>query len=142
MRNRTRKTRAAILAAATTGLVGAGLAVTAVPAQAVDVCHVHVESVTAWDLNDNDGEDEMKIKLGDSGYYGPWDMWDDWMRNDSLGTVHKDFTGSIDVGLYEQDATRQTIDVDNIGCSILGERTLELDGNGAIYRMVVDVSVR
>ncbi len=44
------------------------------------------------------------------------------------------------MGLYEQDVARQTIDVDNISCSTLGERTLELDGNGAIYRMVVNVS--
>lgn len=142
MRNTTRTARTLALIVATTGLAGGAAAVTAGPANAADVCHVHVNSVTAWDLNDSDGKDEMKIKLGDSGYYGPWDMWDDWTRNASLGTVHKDFTGSVNVGIYEQDLTRQTIDVDSVSCSILGVRTLELDGNGAIYRMNVTVSIR
>ena len=143
MRNRTRKTRAALLAATTTGLIGAGLAVTALPAHATTVCNVDVVSVTAWELNDNDGKDEMKIRLGNSGsYQGPWDMWDDWTRNNSLGNLDEDFTGSIDVGVFEQDVARQTIDVDNISCNTLGQRTLSLDGNGAIYRMVVNVTER
>ena len=145
MRNSTRTNgpRAALLAVATTGLVGAGLAVSVAPAHAVTVCNVDVVSVTAWELNDNDGKDEMKIRLGSSGsYQGPWDMWDDWMRNNSLGNLDEDFIGNIDVGLFEQDTTRQTIDVDNISCTTLGERTLSLDGNGAIYRMVVNVTER
>jgi len=142
MRHLTRTTRALALTLAATGLAGGAAAVSAAPAQAADVCHLHVNSVTSYDLNDGDGHDEIKIKLGDGAYLGPWSMPDDWTRNDSLGVVHKDFTGSVNVGLYEQDVTRQTIDVDNVGCTILGDRTLELDGNGAIYRMNVTVSVR
>ena len=66
--------------------------------QAADVCHLHVNSVTSYDLNDGDGHDEIKIKLGDGAYLGPWSMPDDWTRNDSLGVVHKDFTGSVERG--------------------------------------------
>ena len=95
----------------------AAAAVSAAPAQAADVCHLHVNSLTSYDLNDGDGHDEIKIKLGDGAYLGPWSMPDDWTRNDSLGVVHKDFTGSVNVGLYEQDVARQTIDVDTVSCS-------------------------
>ena len=142
MRHLTRTTRALALTVAATGLVGGAAAVTAVPAQASDVCHLHVNSITSYDLNDGDGHDEIKIKLGDGAYLGPWSMPDDWTRNAPLGVVHKDFTGSVDVGLYEQDVARQTIDVDSVSCSTLGDRTLRLDGNGAIYRMNVTVSER
>ena len=142
MRHLTRTTRALALTLAATGLAGGAAAVSAAPAQAADVCHLHVNSLTSYDLNDSDGHDEIKIKLGDGAYLGPWNMPDDWTRNDSLGIVHKDFTGSVTWGCTSRTSTRQTIDVDNVTCTILGDRTLELDGNGAIYRMNVTVSLR
>ena len=142
MKNFSRITRIGTVVAGSAGLVGGLTAATIAPAHAATVCNVKVVSVTAWDLNDNDGKDEMKIKIGDSPYWGPWDMWDNWTRNASLGNLNKDFTGSVDVGIYEQDLTRQTIDVDPVNCTVLGNKTLALDGNGAIYRMVVNITER
>lgn len=143
MRYVTRIARTAALFAAAIGLVGGGVVLTAAPAQASHVCNLEVVSLTSWDLNDNDGTDEIKIEL-DNDLYGPWDMPDNWTRNASLGQPDKDFLGSgtVDVTLYEQDLTRQTIDSDPVSCSILGNRTLSLDGNGAIYRMVVNITER
>jgi len=140
MRYVTRAARAAALFASAIGLAVGGVALTAAPAQAVPVCNLEVVSLTAWELNDNDGKDEIKIGLGNDPVYGPWDMWDDWTRNDSLGQLDEDYVGTVNVTLYEQDLTRQTIDSDTVSCNILGNRTLELDGNGAIYRMVVKIT--
>ena len=133
--------RAAGIVVSTLGIVAGAVAFTAAPAHATPVCNLEVVSLTSWELNDNDGEDEIKIGL-DSDIYGPWDMPDNWERNASLGQPDEDFVGSIDVTLYEQDLTRQTIDVDPVSCAILGNRTLSLDGNGAIYRMVVNITER
>jgi hypothetical protein len=127
--------------AAAIGLVAGGVALTAAPAQATTVCNLEVVSLKSWDLNDNDGQDEIKIELGND-LYGPWDMPDDWTRSASLGQLDEDFLGSVDVTLFVQDVTRQTIDSDPVSCSILGNRTLSLDGNGAIYRMVVNITER
>jgi hypothetical protein len=122
--------------------VGAGvIALTAAPAHASTVCNLEVVSLTSWELDDNDGEDEIKIGL-DNDIYGPWDMPDDWTRNASLGQIDEDFIGTVDVTLYEQDALRQTIDSDPVGCGILGNRTLSLDSSQAIYRMVVNITER
>jgi len=141
MRYWTRIARTAALFAAATGLVGGGVALTAAPAQATTVCNLEVVSLTSWDLNDNDGQDEIKIEL-DNDLYGPWNMPDNWTRNASLGQIDKDFTTTVSVSLKEQDLARQTIDTDLVDCSILGNRTLSLDGNGAIYRMVVNIIER
>lgn len=134
-------TRAAALTAAALALAAGAVAVVAAPAQASHVCNLEVVSLTSWELNDNDGNDEIKIGLGDD-VYGPWDMPDNWERNASLGQPDEDFVGSIDVTLYEQDATRWTIDTDTVTCNILGNRTLSLDGRGAIYDMVVNITER
>lgn len=133
--------RTAALFASTIGLAGGAVALTAAPAQAAVVCNLEVVSITSWELNDNDGQDEIKIGL-DNDLYGPWDMPDDWTRNASLGQIDEDFVGTVDVTLYEQDVTRSTIDSDPVGCGTLGNRTLSLDGNGAIYRMVVNITER
>jgi hypothetical protein len=133
--------RAAVFAASAAGVLTAGVLAVAAPAQASQVCNLEVVSLTSWELNDGDGTDEIKIGL-DNDIYGPWDMPDDWTRNDSLGQVDEDFTSTLDVTLYEQDVTRQTIDTDTVTCGSLGRRTLSLDGRGAIYRMVVDITER
>jgi hypothetical protein len=140
MTRMTRTARTCALLAASTVLAGGVSAAAVGPAQAATVCNVKVVSVRAWDLNDNDGKDEMKIKIGDSPYWGPWDMRDDQFRSTSLGNLNKDFVGTVNVGVYEQDITRQTIDVDSVGCGTLGNVTLDLIGNGAIYEMVVNVT--
>lgn len=142
MKHMTRTARTSALLAASTVLAGGVSAVAVAPAQAAHVCNVKVVSVIAWDLNDNDGKDEMKIRIGDSPYWGPWDMWDNWYRSASLGNLNKDFVGTVNVGVYEQDLARQTIDVDAVGCTTLGNVTLDLIGNGAIYEMVVNVTQR
>ncbi|MFN8192722.1 MAG: hypothetical protein U0R80_00395 [Nocardioidaceae bacterium] len=133
------------LAAASTGLVAAGTTgVTAAPAQAAaPVCNVDVVSLTSFDLSDNDGNDEIKIKLGDSSWAGPWDMPDDWTRNNSLGDLDKDFTKKVVIRLAEQDLTRHEIGRHTLKCTEdLGDKTLSFKGEGAIYHMDVTVTER
>ncbi len=134
--------RATTLTVMATGLVGGLAALTAAPAQATTVCNVDIVSVKALDLNDNDGRDELKIKLGDSPYWGPFNFWDETYRSTSLGNLNKDFTSTVKLGLHEQDVARQTLDEYTIGCSILGQRELVLEGNGAIYEVVINTIVR
>jgi hypothetical protein len=133
----------AALAAASTGLVAAGTAgVAAAPAHAATtVCNVHVNSLTSYDLSDNDGRDEIKIKLGDSPWAGPFDFPDNWVKTTSLGNLNKDFTKSVVVRLAEQDLTRHQIAQHTLKCTEdLGKQTLSFVGDGAIYDMVVNVT--
>jgi hypothetical protein len=144
MRHTLRKTvgRAA-LAAASMGLVAAGTAgVAATPAHAAQtVCNVHVDSLTSYDLADNDGVDEIKIKLGDSPWAGPYDFKDNWTKNKSLGNLNKDFTKSVVVRLAEQDLTRHQIAQHTLKCTAdLGTQTKSFVGYGAIYDMVLTVT--
>lgn len=134
--------RAAALAAATSGLAAGTAAITAAPAHATTVCNVDIVSVQAFDVNDGDGRDELKIKLGDSPYWGPFYFWDETYRSTSLGNLNKDFTGTVKLGLHEQDVTRQTLDEYTIGCTVLGRRELVLEGNGALYEVVINTVVR
>jgi hypothetical protein len=137
--------RRAAVAAASTGLVAVGTAgMTAAPAHAsATVCNVDVVSLTSYDLTDNDGTDEIKIKLGDSSWAGPWDMPDDWVRNQSLGDLDKDFTTSVVIRLAEQDLTRHEIARHTLKCTEdLGEQTLSFIGDGGIYDMEVNVTER
>lgn len=138
----TRPVRSAAVLLATTGLAGGAAAFTAAPAQAATVCNVDIVSVQAFDVNDRDGRDELKIKLGDSPYWGPFYFWDETYRSTSLGNLNKDFTSTVKLGLHEQDVTRQTLDEYTIGCSVLGRRELTLEGNGAIYEVVINTIVR
>jgi hypothetical protein len=133
--------RAAALLASTIGVAAGGVAFTSAPALASPVCNLDVVSITSWDLYSSNGDDSIKIEL-DNDMYGPWSMPDNWTRNASLGDVNKDYTNSVDVTLYHQGITRHLIDSDPVSCNILGNRTLELDGNDAIYRMVVNITER
>jgi hypothetical protein len=140
MRNTTRRV---VLAAASTALAAAGTAgMTVTPAHAATpVCNVDVLSIHSYDLSDNDGNDEIKVKLGDGSWEGPWDMPDDWTRNNSLGNLDKDFTGSVVVRLAEQDLTRHEIDRRTVKCTEdVGQHTWTLKGEGATYGMTVNVT--
>jgi hypothetical protein len=135
--------RRAALVAASTGLVAAGAAaVTATPAQAAaPVCSVHVVSLYAYDLTDNDGTDEVKIKLGDSRWAGPWDMTDNKLRKKFPGLDDKDFSRSLVVRLAEQDATRHEIGRHTLKCTAdVGEQTLRFKDDKGLYDMKVEVT--
>lgn len=143
MRHLTRTAaRATAAVLTTTGLAAGSAALLAAPAHATTVCNVDIVSVKARDVNDRDGRDELKIKLGDSPYWGPFHFWDETYRSTSLGNLNKDFTSTVKLGLHEQDVARQTLDEYTIGCSILGQRELVLEGNGAIYEVVINTIVR
>jgi hypothetical protein len=137
-----RRLRTAAVGLAATALAGGASAFAATPAHAATVCNVDIVSVKAWDLNDGDGRDEIKLKLGDSPYWGPYHFWDGTYRSTSLGNLNKDFTSTVKLGLHEQDVARQTLDEYTIGCTILGERELLMEGKGAIYTVVVNTTVR
>ena len=133
MKSYSRKTRAAMLLAAT-GLVGGFTVTAAASAQASTVCNFEVRSLTSKELQDGNGEDEIRFKLGDD-TYGTWTFWDDWTRNDSLGYPDEDYIGTVAFTLYEMDGVfRQTIDSDTVGCSV-GDHVMDLTGNGAIYKL-------
>lgn len=143
MRHLTRTAaRATALTLATTGLAAGSAVLVAAPASATTVCNVDIVSVKARDVNDKDGRDEIKLKLGDSPYWGPFHFWDETYRSTSLGNLNKDFTSTVKLGLHEQDVARQTLDEYTIGCTILGERPLVLEGKGAIYEVVINTIVR
>jgi hypothetical protein len=139
MRNTTRRV---VLAAASTGVAAVSAAgVTAAPAHAAPVCNADVVSITSWDLSDNDGNDEIKVKLGDSPWAGPWDMPDNWTRNASLGNLDKDFTDELVIRLAEQDLTRHEIGRRTVECTEdVGQHLFTLVGDGATYDMVVNVT--
>lgn len=142
MQHLNRTARAAAVGLVSSGLLGGTAAVTAAPAHATTVCNVDIVSVKARDVNDRDGRDELKLKLGDSPYWGPFHFWDETYRSTSLGNLNKDFTSTVKLGVHEQDVTRQTLDEYTIGCSILGQRTLVMEGKGAIYEVTINTIVR
>jgi hypothetical protein len=70
-------------------------------------------------------------------------MPDDWTRNNSLGNLDKDFTGSLVIRLAEQDVTRHEIDRRTVNCTAdLGQHTYTMEGDNALYDMVVNVTER
>jgi hypothetical protein len=142
MQHLNRTARAAAVGLVSSGLLGGAAALTAAPAHATTVCNVDIVSVKARDVNDRDGRDELKLKLGDSPYWGPFHFWDETYRSTSLGSLNKDFTSTVKLGVHEQDLTRQTLDEYTIGCGILGQRTLVMEGKGAIYEVVINTIVR
>jgi len=133
MFNHSSKKRALTLAA-TTGLLGSFAAVASPPAQGASVCTFEVLSLTAWELQDSNGTDEIRFKLGDD-VYGTWTFWDNWQRNDSLGHPDESFLSTVSFTLYEMDGVvRQTIDTDPASCTV-GTHTMDLIGKGAIYEL-------
>lgn len=93
-----------------------------------------MRALTAWELQDGDGTDEIKFRVGDN-TYGAWTFWDNWTRNASLGYPDENYIGTITFTLYEMDGVlRQTIDSHTVGCSV-GDHTMDLVGKGAIYEL-------
>lgn len=136
MRNQSRKTRTALLLAGATALVGGATLLITAPAQAQanSLCNFEVRSLTAWELQDGDGDDEIKFRLGDD-TYGKFTFWDNWTRNNSLGFPDEDYHTTITFTLYEYDGVlRTTIDSDTVGC-VVGTHTMDLSGAGAIYEL-------
>lgn len=132
--------RVALLGSA--AIVTAGLSATVVaPASAVQVCHLEVQSLTTWNLQENN-DDEIKLKLG-SNWFGSWSFPDNWTRAASLTPRPRvDFTGSVDVAAYEVDAvTRSLIDSDPVTCTVGSFSTL-FQGNGGNSGVLYEMHYR
>ena len=139
MKNRSLKSRVAMVAASVIGLTGGVTAISAVPAHATTVCNFKVLSLTSRELQDGDGQDEIKFKLGDN-MYGPWNFPDNWTRNNSLGFPNEDYIGHVRFTLYEENwPTKVTIDSHRFGCTT-GDNTITLRGAGAIYDLEYRIS--
>lgn len=129
--------------AAVTGLLGATAAqaapATGSAAAASTVCTLEVLSITSRDLQESGG-DEIKLKLAET-KYGPWDFnVVNWVRNASLGSPTKAFTGTIEVALREVDAvTYTTIDSFVTGCS-LGVHNAVMDNSNTIYELRYEIT--
>ncbi len=142
-----KKASAGFLLAAATGLFTAGLSA---PAQAAAgqaaaaavVCNFDVNSLTVWDRQEENSDgDEIKFTLAGS-WFGPWDYpVDNWERNASLNNPNKNFTGTLEMRLYEIDAvTRTEIDRFTTDCTV-GTRDQLLENNDTIYEVNYTVRV-
>lgn len=130
----TRRTRAAILLLSA-ALATSGLSVAvAAPATAARPCLIKVLSLTSWDLQDNDPQDEIKFDLGGD-EYGMFTFPDNWTRSASLGSPTKHFNGSVRFELWDKDSVvKDSIDTAWLSCTA-GTHTADLVGNGAIYEL-------
>jgi hypothetical protein len=130
------KVRAALLLAGATGLLGAGLSAPALAAtgSAATICNLEVLSLENFELEDNDGRDEIKVQLA-STVHGPWNFWDGTFRSTSLNSPDRNFSGTLTVSLQEQDVvSKRTIDSFVTTCA-LGDHTVALTDNDGVYEM-------
>ena len=128
----------------TTTLGATGLAMAALvslgaaqPASAATTCQLDVNSLKALDLNDNDGTDEVLLRLG-----GDKTAVQTYVLNQkrfNLGT--KAFQGTINVDIVEKDSGQTTTigSVNNIQCKNTPLTTKDRSGFGAIYRIAYSV---
>ncbi len=120
------------------GLLSVGAAVGAAsPASAAATCQLDVRSLKALDLNDNDGADEVLLRL--AGDRTPVQTYVVTQKRFNLGT--KVFQGSIDLDIVEKDNGQTTTigSVDNIQCQNRPLTTRDRSGFGAIYRVAYTV---
>ena len=120
------------LALATLGSLGATQ-----PAAAAVTCQLDVHSLKALDLNDNDGTDEVLLRLG--GDKTPRQTYVLNQKRLNLGT--KVFQGTIDVDIVEKDSGQTTTigSVNNVECKNKPLTTKDRSGFGAIYRVAYSV---
>jgi hypothetical protein len=123
----------------TTGLALAALLSVgaAQPASAAATCQLDVHSLKALDLNDNDGGDEVLLRLG--GDRTPVQTYALGQKRFNLGT--KAFQGTIDLDVVEKDNGQTTTigSVNNIQCQNKPLTTRDRSGFGAIYRVAFSV---
>ena len=127
----------------TTTLGATGLALAALvsigaaqPASAATTCQLDVHSLKALDLNDNDGTDEVLLRLG-----GDKTAVQTYVLNQKRFNLHKAFQGTIDVDIVEKDNGQTTTigSVNNIQCKNTPLTTKDRSGFGAIYRVAYSV---
>jgi hypothetical protein len=128
----------------TTTLGATGLALAAVlsvgagqPASAAATCQLDVHSLKALDLNDNDGTDEVLLRLG--GDRTPVQTYVLGQKRFNMGT--KVFQGTIDLDVVEKDngQTATIGSVNNIQCQNKPLTTKDRSGFGGIYRVAYSV---
>jgi hypothetical protein len=136
------KFRKALLLTGTAGLLTAGLSTPALTASAKvsTFCTIEVTRLEAMDLKEENGKDEIKIRLGDT-WHGKYDFErvNQW-RSESLNEPIENFSGSVTVTLYEVDlVTRTRIAGISVPCT-RGNYTADFEGNGAGYEMKYTVT--
>lgn len=122
----------------------AGLALTSLvalggaPASAVATCQLSVNSIKVLNLQDNNANDEVFAKLGNS--KTPVLSYALNQRRTNIGT--ETFQGSIDLKVFEKDANNVTRvgSINNIPCVNNPGTLTDLAGGGGIYRVVWSVA--
>jgi hypothetical protein len=118
---------------ATLGPLGSSAAVASQP-----TCRFTLNSVKALDLNDNDGQDETTVKLGDTNT-GEKTYTDNQIRRQF---ANDDFQGTERVRITERDAANVTLlGSANIPCANASASTDVSGPGGAIYRLKWNVLV-
>jgi hypothetical protein len=107
------------------------------PASAAATCQLDAQSLKALDLNDNDGTDEVLLRL--AGTRTPVQTYVLNQKRLNLGV--KVFQGSIDLDIVEKDNGQTTTigSVNNIQCQNRPLTTKDRRGFGAIYRVAYSV---
>jgi hypothetical protein len=112
-------------------------------ASASSHCKVQVTQLRAWDVNDNDGQDEIRFSL-DGTTYGTYTFNQGTIRNSSLGTVVKETTAShVAFEIWERDyPLTTTIDSVTLNCGSteIGSHSIDLVGHSAGYTLNYTVS--
>ena len=121
---------------ASVGLVtGLMSTVSVVGASAAEHCKVTVTQIRAFELQDGDGEDEIRFELGDD-TYGTFTFTDNQYRTNSMGHPNEDTSGStvpFEIGDRDYPLTT-TIDSAPLSCSD-GTHVIDLEGHGAGYEL-------
>jgi hypothetical protein len=104
-------------------------------ASATSHCRVEVTQLHAWELQDGDGEDEIRFELGDD-TYGTFTFTQGQSHSTSLGSPTEETTGStVPFKLWERDwPTKTTIGKVTLSCED-GPHDLDLEGHGAGYTL-------
>jgi len=124
----------ALLASA--GLVTGLMSTVAIgSASAASHCKVQVTQLQGWELQDGDGQDEIRFELGDD-TYGTFTFTEGAYRNTSLGSPTEETTGSsVHFEIWERDYPfTTTIDTASLSC-VDGGHNLDLEGNGGGYTL-------
>lgn len=112
-------------------------------AEASSHCKVQVTQLKAWDVNDNDGQDEIRFSL-DGTTYGTYTFNQGTIRNSSLGTVIEETTAShVAFEIWERDyPLTTTIDSVTLNCGSteVGKHSIDLVGHSAGYTLNYTVS--
>lgn len=98
-------------------------------------CKVEVTKLKAWELQDGDGQDEIRFELGDN-TYGTFTFTQGQVRTETLGYPFEVTTGSsVHFDIWERDyPLTKDIGTTSLSC-VDGKHHVDLVGAGADYEL-------